>query len=48
LWWAYDDLGEAYMDAAEKKLAIKNYKRSLQLDPAQTYATAKLKQLNSQ
>jgi imidazolonepropionase-like amidohydrolase len=47
-WWAYDDLGEAYMDAAEKKLAIKNYKRSLQLDPAQTYATAKLKQLNSQ
>src|SRR5579864_6642519 len=47
-WWTYDDLGDAYMGAGEKELAIKNYKKSLQLDPAQTYATIKLKQLNSQ
>ncbi len=47
-WWVYDSLGDAYMDAGEKELAVKNYKKSLQLDPAQTYATIKLKQLNSQ
>lgn len=47
-WWAYDDLGEAYMEAGEKELAIKNYKRSLQLDPLDQNATIKLKQLNSQ
>ncbi len=47
-WWAYDDLGEAYMDAGEKELAIKNYKKSLQLDPANQHAAIKLKQLNSQ
>ena len=47
-WWAYDDLAEAYMGAGEKELAIKNYKKSLQLDPANQNAAIKLKQLNSQ
>ena len=47
-WWAYDRLGEAYIDAGQKDLAIKNFRKSLQLDPAQAYAAAKLKQLNAQ
>ena len=47
-WWAYDDLGDAYMAAGERQLAIKSFKKSLELDPAQAYATIKLKQLNSQ
>jgi len=47
-WWVYDSLGEAYMGAGEKELAIKNYKRSLQLDPGNQHAALMLKQLNSQ
>jgi tetratricopeptide (TPR) repeat protein len=47
-WWAYDRLGDAYMEAGEKDLAIKSFKKSLQLDPAQAYAAFKLKQLNAQ
>ncbi len=47
-WWAYNWLGEAYMEAGEKELAIKNFKKSLQLDPTNQYAALKLKQLNSQ
>ena len=46
-WWAYDRLGEAYMEAGKKDLAIKSFRKSLQLDPAQAYAAFKLKQLNS-
>ncbi|MBS1522402.1 MAG: alpha/beta hydrolase [Bacteroidetes bacterium] len=30
---AYDSLGEAYMDAANKQLAILNYKKSVELNP---------------
>lgn len=30
---AYDSLGEAYMDAGEKPLAIANYRKSLELNP---------------
>src|SRR5579864_5863770 len=47
-WWVYEDLGDAYMEAGDKELAAKNFEHSLQLDPAQTYAAIKLKQLNSQ
>ena len=48
-WWrVYDELGKVYMGAGEEALAIKNFKKSLELDPAQTYAAIKLKQLNSQ
>jgi hypothetical protein len=32
----------------EKELAIKNYKKSLQLDPANQHAAIRLKQSNSQ
>lgn len=47
-WWAYDSLGDAYMEAGKKDLAIKSFKKSLELDPTQTYAAIKLKQLISQ
>jgi tetratricopeptide (TPR) repeat protein len=47
-WWTYNSLGEAYMALGEKELAIKNYKKSLQLEPANQNAAIKLKQLNSQ
>ena len=48
-WWlAYDDLASAYMDIGEKELAVKNYQKSLQLDPGNQHAAQKLKQLNSQ
>ncbi len=32
-WNAYDSLGEAYMDAGNKDMAIKNYKISIELNP---------------
>lgn len=41
----YDSLGEAYMGAGERDLAIKNYQRSLELDPKNANAVARLKQL---
>ena len=42
---AYDSLGEAYMKAGEKDLAIVNYKKSLQLDPGNQNAVGLLKKL---
>lgn len=44
-WMAYDSLGEAYMDAGQKQLAIENYKKSLELNPGNTNAADKLKEL---
>lgn len=41
----YDSLGEAYMNGGEKDLAIKNYQRSLELDPKNTGAVEALKKL---
>jgi CubicO group peptidase (beta-lactamase class C family) len=41
----YDSLGEAYMRDGEKDLAIKNYRRSLELDPKNTGAVEALKKL---
>jgi pimeloyl-ACP methyl ester carboxylesterase len=41
----YDSLGEAYMTNGDKELAIKNYKKSLELNPANTNAEKMLKQL---
>ena len=46
-WNAYDSLGEAYMKAAQKPLAIDNYKKSLELNPANDNAKEKLKVLET-
>jgi tetratricopeptide (TPR) repeat protein len=44
---AYDSLGEAYMKAGQKQLAIENYKKSLEKDPTNDNAKQKLKDLES-
>lgn len=44
----YDSLGEAYMDAGQRELAIQNYEKSLRLDPNNDNASARLKKLHSQ
>ncbi|HEX6625389.1 MAG TPA: tetratricopeptide repeat protein, partial [Pyrinomonadaceae bacterium] len=41
----YDSLGEAYMESGDKELAVKNYRRSLELDPKNTNAVEMLKKL---
>jgi CubicO group peptidase (beta-lactamase class C family) len=41
----YDSLAEAYVAKGEKVLAIKNYAKSLELDPTNTNAVEKLNQL---
>jgi CubicO group peptidase (beta-lactamase class C family) len=44
-WNVYDSLGEAYMDAGKKDLAIANYEKSLQLNPKNQNGANKLKEL---
>ena len=44
---AYDSLGEAYMDNGNKELAIKNYKRSLELNPNNVDAIEMIKRLQN-
>lgn len=44
----YDSLGEAYMAHGDKELSIANYKKSLELDPKNTGATAKLAELSGE
>jgi dienelactone hydrolase len=46
-WNVYDSLGEAYMKAGQKQLAIDNYKQSLELNPANDNAKEKLKVLET-
>ena len=41
----YDRLGEAYMINGDKKGAVENYKKSLELDPANGNARERLKKL---
>jgi tetratricopeptide (TPR) repeat protein len=41
----YDSLGEAYMSCGENELAIKNYKKSLEIDPQNDNAVQMLKKL---
>ena len=41
----YDSMGEAYMKNGQKEYAIKNYERSLELDPGNTNAVEMLKKL---
>ena len=43
----YDSLAEAYMDDGNKQLAIENYRKSLQLDPANANAVLMLKKLTA-
>jgi tetratricopeptide (TPR) repeat protein len=45
---AYDSLGEAYMDNGDKALAIKNYQKSLELNPGNANGVEKLKELAAQ
>jgi pimeloyl-ACP methyl ester carboxylesterase len=44
-WNVYDSLGEAYMDAGDKTEAIKNYEKSLAMNPGNTNAATMLKKL---
>lgn len=44
---AYDSLGEAYMAKGDKELAIRNYQRSLELNPQNTNAVEMLKKLRA-
>ncbi len=43
----YDSLGEAFAVAGEKELAIKNYKRAIEIDPKAAGSIAALKRLES-
>lgn len=42
----YDSRGEAYMTAGDKPAAIRDYKKSVELNPANTNGIAKLKELD--
>jgi C-terminal processing protease CtpA/Prc len=44
----YDSLGEAYMLNSEYKLAVKNYKRSLELDPNNENAKQMIKRIENE
>jgi tetratricopeptide (TPR) repeat protein len=44
----YDSLGEAYMKAGEKELAIKNYEKSLELNPDNENGKEMLKRLKEE
>lgn len=44
----YDSMGEAYMIAGEKELAIKNYAKSLELNPNNYNAISKLNDIMKQ
>ncbi|MEJ2614263.1 MAG: alpha/beta fold hydrolase [Ignavibacteriaceae bacterium] len=46
-WNVYDSLGEAYLKDGQKDLAIKNYERSLELNPDNINASKVLKNLNN-
>jgi tetratricopeptide (TPR) repeat protein len=41
----YDGLGEAYMNHGDRELAIRNYKKSLEIDPGNSNAVSMLKKL---
>ena len=43
----YDSLGEAYLAAGNRELALANYKRSLELDPKNTNAAAAIARLEN-
>lgn len=45
---AYDGLAEGYDDIGDKQLAIENFKKSLDLNPKNTYASDRIKKLESE
>jgi imidazolonepropionase-like amidohydrolase len=45
---AFDSLAEAYMDHGDKELAIRNYKKSLELNPGSANGKKMLEKLNAQ
>ena len=47
-WNCYDSLAEAYMNAGKKDLAIKNYEKSLELNPENHNGADMLKKLKAQ
>jgi glyoxylase-like metal-dependent hydrolase (beta-lactamase superfamily II) len=47
-WNVYDSLGEAYMNAGETELAIKNYEKSLEINPQNTNAINNLKRIKGE
>jgi CubicO group peptidase (beta-lactamase class C family) len=47
-WNCYDSLGEAFMVAGKKDLAIQNYEKSLELNPENMNGAAMLKKLKSE
>ena len=44
----YDSRGEGYMKNGDKELAIKNYEKSLELNPDNTNAVEMLKKMENQ
>jgi Tfp pilus assembly protein PilF len=44
----YDSLAEAYMDHGDRDLAIQNYRKSLELNPANANGTKMLQKLLAQ
>lgn len=44
-WNVYDSLGEAYLANGDKELAVKNYRKSVELNPANENGVAALKKL---
>ena len=42
---AYDSLAEGYEATGEKELAIKNFKKAVELNPKNTYAADRVKEL---
>jgi len=47
-WNVYDSLGEAYMRAGQKELAIQNYEKSLELNPQNQNGIGMLKKLKGE
>jgi CubicO group peptidase (beta-lactamase class C family) len=45
---AYNGLAEAYDEIGEKKLAIENFKKSVELNPQNTYAADRIKKLEAE
>ncbi|HEY4206496.1 MAG TPA: alpha/beta hydrolase, partial [Puia sp.] len=45
---AFESLAEGYEGAGEKELALKNYKRSVELDPKNNYAVDRIKKLEGE